>query len=145
MKVRGMKGNINIVADSLAYTIKPMVLQLSGPDSIKVLSYSAKNMAYSISPKYKTKVFKNKIYKSNLSYTPKAYTISAYGNGETNIEHLSSKLIIIDGKEADARDLKKLSAADIESMSVKTGDDMTEKYGDKAKNGVLFITTTKNK
>jgi len=145
MKVRSMKGNINIIADSLAYNIKPMVIQLNGPDSLKTLTYTTKNMAYSISPKYKTKVFKSKIYKSNLSYTPKAYTISAYGNGETNIEHLSSKLIIIDGKEADARDLKKLSAADIESMSVKTGDDMTEKYGDKAKNGVLFITTTKNK
>jgi len=144
MKVRSMKGNINIITDSLTYNSKPMVLQITG-DSLKTLTYTTKNMTYTIKPKLKTFAYKNKVYKSNLSYTPKAYTISAYGNDETNIEHLSSKLIIIDGKEADARDLKKLSAADIESMSVKTGDDMTEKYGDKAQNGVLFITTTKNK
>ena len=64
---------------------------------------------------------------------------------EISINDLSAKLIIIDGKEASAKDLKKLSAADIKSMSSKTSDDLTKKYGDKAKNGVVFITTTKAK
>ncbi len=73
----------------------------------------------------------------------KTYTSTWSGDEETNISHLSTKLIMIDGKEATEKDLKKLSAADIESMSVKSGDDVAEKYGDKAKNGVLFITTKK--
>ncbi|MGZ3755021.1 MAG: M56 family metallopeptidase [Mucilaginibacter sp.] len=64
-------------------------------------------------------------------------------NRENNIENLSSKLIFIDGKEASERDLKKLSAASIESMSAQSGDDIVKKYGDKAKDGVLFITTKK--
>lgn len=64
---------------------------------------------------------------------------------ESTIENLSSKLIFIDGKEASARDMKKLSAADIKSMNVQSGDEVIKKYGDKAKEGVLFITTTKSK
>ena len=66
-------------------------------------------------------------------------------NRENNIENLSSKLIFIDGKEASARDLKKLSAASIESISAQSGDDIVKKYGDKAKDGLLFITTKKAK
>ena len=73
----------------------------------------------------------------NLSYAKR--------NRENNIENLSSKLIFIDGKEASERDLKKLSAASIESMSAQSGDDIVKKYGDKAKDGVLFITTKKAK
>ena len=66
-------------------------------------------------------------------------------NNETSIDHLSDKLTFIDGKEATAKDLKNLRASDIESMSVKKGTDMIKQYGDKAKNGVVFITTTKAK
>jgi uncharacterized membrane protein len=88
--------------------------------------------------------YKNNVYKYNIDYTPKAYTvISSDIDNEANIEHLSEKMIMIDGKEATERDLKKLSAADIESMSVKSGDEMTKKYGSKAKNGVVFIETKK--
>ncbi len=73
-----------------------------------------------------------------------AYTISGR-NHENNINNLSNKLIFIDGKEATARDMKKLSAANIESMSSQSGDEVIKKYGDKAKDGVLFITTKKAK
>jgi len=77
-------------------------------------------------------------------YSPKAVIVTGQGfKSETNIDHLSSKIILIDGKEATESDMKKLSAADIESMSIKSGDDITKKYGDKAKNGVVFITTKK--
>ena len=64
---------------------------------------------------------------------------------ESTIENLSSKLIFIDGKEASAKDMKKLPAADIKSMNVQSGDEVIKKYGEKAKEGVLFITTTKSK
>lgn len=84
-------------------------------------------------------------------YTLKAQMVNtlnltyAKRNRENSIENLSSKLIFIDSKEATARDLKKLSAASIESMSAQSGDDIVKKYGDKAKDGVLFITTKKAK
>jgi bla regulator protein BlaR1 len=118
---------------------RPFVLRFKKQDSLK--GYTA----YVIAPKSKTytlkgKVLANKAFKYNA---PKVYTISTDDNHETNIEHLSAKLIMIDGKEATEDDLKKLSAADIESMSVKSGEEITKKYGDKAKNGVLFIDTKK--
>ena len=117
-----------------------------------------KNKAYAITskyktltiqpytPKYKTLTIKPKLtYKyNNQVYTTKVSKLSSpFVNNETDIEHLSEKMILIDGNEATEHDLKKLSAADIESMSVKSGDEMTQKYGDKAKNGVVFITTKK--
>jgi bla regulator protein BlaR1 len=63
---------------------------------------------------------------------------------EPNIDNFSDKLVIIDGKEATEKDMKKLPASDIQSINVHNGKTMTDKYGDKAKNGVLFITTKKN-
>ncbi|MDB5133144.1 MAG: BlaR1 peptidase, partial [Mucilaginibacter sp.] len=79
-----------------------------------------------------------------LMYTPKAITLSKFNfSTETNINHLSSKMIMVDGKEASERDLKKLSAANIESMSVKSGEEVTRQYGEKAKNGIVFIVTKK--
>jgi len=75
----------------------------------------------------------------------KEITVAGFfrSNREAHIENLSTKLIFIDGKEATERDLKKLSAADIKSMSTKSGEEVTKQYGDKAKEGVLFITTKK--
>jgi hypothetical protein len=102
-----------------------------------------------MNPKFKTLAIKPKIayknvYKYNKAYSSKPFTtFSLNFNAESNIEHLSSKMIMIDGKEANEHDLKKLSAADIESMSVKSGDEITKQYGDKAKNGVVFISTKK--
>jgi len=82
----------------------------------------------------------------SLIYTPRALTINKFRyNHETNISHLSSKLIMINGKEASEHDLKKLSAADIESMSVRSGEEVVKQYGEKAKDGVLFIETKKKK
>jgi bla regulator protein BlaR1 len=66
-------------------------------------------------------------------------------NHETNIDNISSKLIIIDGKEASPKEFKKLSVADIKSISIKSGDEMIKQYGAKAKDGVVFIITKKSK
>ncbi|GAB3904694.1 M56 family metallopeptidase [Mucilaginibacter boryungensis] len=65
-------------------------------------------------------------------------------NGAATIDNFSNKLVVIDGKEATQKQLKKVSAADIESVSVLKGDAATDKYGDKGKNGVIIITTKKN-
>ena len=41
--------------------------------------------------------------------------------------------------------MKKLPASKIENVSVNKSKEMIDKYGDKAQNGVLFITTKKGK
>jgi len=53
------------------------------------------------------------------------------------------KLIIIDGKEATQKQLKKLSADKIETINTMARDTAFSKYGDKAKNGVITISTKK--
>ncbi|MDN3547133.1 M56 family metallopeptidase [Mucilaginibacter aquaedulcis] len=56
-------------------------------------------------------------------------------------------LILVDDKETSEADMKKIDPATIESMNViKTNDDsMVKKYGEKAKDGVILITTKKSK
>lgn len=64
--------------------------------------------------------------------------------------NFNNKLIIIDGKEATTKDLKKLSLDKIETInslpriiSLGNRDTSLAKYGDKGKNGVIIITTKK--
>jgi len=107
-------------------------------------------MVYTIKPGSKAESERAMVYAvpgRGLAYSPRAaVTINGLNfNSETSISHLSGKLIMINGKEASERDLKKLSAADIESMSVRSGEEVTKQYGDKAKDGVLFIETKKRK
>ncbi|WP_374950846.1 M56 family metallopeptidase [Mucilaginibacter sp.] len=59
--------------------------------------------------------------------------------------NMADKLYIIDGKEASEKAMKKLSAFDIDRINVSKDNNMVEQYGDKAKNGVIFIYTKKNK
>lgn len=77
------------------------------------------------------------------------YSYTAKSNLTTNRSQpttVSDKLMIIDGKEATEKEMKKISAADIEKIQiVDPGKEMTDKYGDKAKNGVIFYTTKKNR
>jgi len=53
-------------------------------------------------------------------------------------------LYIIDNREATDEDLENLSANDIKDMDVVKDDEMLKEYGDKAKNGVVRITTSPN-
>ncbi|WP_114938239.1 M56 family metallopeptidase [Mucilaginibacter endophyticus] len=52
-------------------------------------------------------------------------------------------LVIIDGKNSTIDAFKKLDPNKIESISIMKSDDITKKYGDKAKDGVVLITTRK--
>ncbi|MEB0263122.1 MULTISPECIES: hypothetical protein [unclassified Mucilaginibacter] len=58
---------------------------------------------------------------------------------------MSDKLIVIDGKVASEKGLKKLSAFEIDRMSTSNSADTVKKYGDKAKYGVVYIYTKKGK
>jgi hypothetical protein len=73
------------------------------------------------------------------------FKIVNINTNETKINNFSDKLIYIDGKEATEKDMKKLPASKIENVSVNKSKEMIDKYGDKAQNGVLFITTKKGK
>jgi len=68
-----------------------------------------------------------------------------YNINTTN--RISDKLVVIDGKVASEKELKKLSAFDIDRMTTSNGasTDTLKKYGDKAKNGVVYIYTKKLK
>jgi bla regulator protein BlaR1 len=74
--------------------------------------------------------------------TGRIYTTSSTTNG---VNRISDKLIIIDGKEATEKELKKISAFDIDRMNVSSDSDTIKKYGDKAKYGVVYIYTKKGK
>lgn len=54
-----------------------------------------------------------------------------------------SPLIIFDGKEISDEELKKLDINTVEKMEVLKGKSATNKYGNKAKGGVILITTKK--
>jgi bla regulator protein BlaR1 len=68
-----------------------------------------------------------------------------YTTNSTNVNRISDKLIVIDGKVASEKELKKLSAYDIDRMSTSNSTDTVKKYGDKAKYGVVYIYTKKGK
>ncbi len=66
----------------------------------------------------------------------------------TNVKMISprtisfaDKLIVIDGKEASQKELKKVSADKIQTINNLGPDDAEKKYGDKGKNGAILITT----
>jgi len=69
-------------------------------------------------------------------------------NKENKAAFLSSSndkpLIIIDGIVSDNQKIEDIDPDSIESMNVLKGEKATEKYGDKAKDGVIEITTKKN-
>ena len=55
----------------------------------------------------------------------------------------TTPLFYVDGKEASKDVLEKMNPDTIEKVEVLKGDKATEKYGDKAKGGVILITTKK--
>jgi len=87
---------------------------------------------------------------STSSISVDGNTISANNISINNDKgvHLSfdknkSPLILLDGKEVPAADVKKLNPNTIESMNIFNDDSAIKKYGDKAKDGVISIKTKK--
>lgn len=73
-------------------------------------------------------------------------TTFSIGEGKSSsVNRISDKLILIDGKVASEKDVKKLSAFDIDRMNVSNSADTVKKYGEKARYGVVFIYTKKGK
>jgi beta-lactamase regulating signal transducer with metallopeptidase domain len=61
----------------------------------------------------------------------------------SNNEDINVPLFILDGKEITKEDMEKVSPENIASVNVWKGDKAVEKYGEKAKDGVVEITTKK--
>ncbi|MDB5089888.1 MAG: hypothetical protein JWR09_3882 [Mucilaginibacter sp.] len=85
----------------------------------------------------------NSMLYENRTNSRAATLAFANSNSKFSLNHLSDKLIIINGKIASEADMKKISAFDIDRMVLKTDDETKELYGDKAKNGIVFIVTKK--
>ncbi|WP_320019293.1 M56 family metallopeptidase [Labilibaculum manganireducens] len=54
---------------------------------------------------------------------------------------ISNPIYIVDGKKVSAKKANKINPDDIESINVLKGENAIEKYGEKAKNGVVIITS----
>ncbi|PWH83090.1 hypothetical protein DIS18_00610 [Algibacter marinivivus] len=76
-----------------------------------------------------------------------AYKVKAVGKGKSNNKVIiktddgTEPIYIIDGKEVKNKAFKTLDNDDIKSINVLKGDSAIKKYGDRAKNGVVEITT----
>lgn len=68
------------------------------------------------------------------------YREEASGRDSTGGAGFADALIVINGKEATAAELKKLSPEDIAAVNVLKGADAKAKYGDKGKKGVVEVT-----
>lgn len=76
-----------------------------------------------------------------------AYKVKAIGKGKSNNKVIiktddgTEPIYFIDGKEVENKAFKTLDSDDIKTVNVLKGDAAIKKYGDKAKNGVVEITT----
>lgn len=84
---------------------------------------------------------------SGSNKTVEVMEVKGDGDGKKMLfisdEDDSSPLFYIDGKESSKEALDKLDPDTIDKMEVLKGDKAIEKYGDKAKGGVILITTKK--
>ena len=64
---------------------------------------------------------------------------------DISIDSIGNKLIFIDGKEATEEDFKKVPIAGLQSIRVQKSPETVKQYGERAKDGVVFITTKKDK
>jgi len=152
--------NINVVA------VGP-VSKSVGKTYSNVRTYISKNTTSSSSGTGSSSITINgvKAKPTALSYSIKSdddaivahggdVVVAGYGK-KTNVKALNvngvsvmtngdkEPFIVIDGKISTIDAFKKLDVKTVESISILQGDDATKKYGDKAKDGVVLVTTRK--
>jgi len=131
---KGSGENINIEiikeGDSInkkLHKIKEIHIDSDTDDDIKVIEENGDN-------DFILKTDSKKVYK---------YIFSKKGNTIFLNSEQKNALYFVDGKEITFEEMKKISPDDIEKIEVLKGKTATEKYGEKAKNGVILITTKK--
>jgi bla regulator protein BlaR1 len=143
----GVKTSVVVIADAKAFaktqtTVKKNVHVTINPVGKVVLNDVTVDIPDEINLDSTSRIGAN-VYAFNTNKLNKIYKVTTTGY-VNSIDGFSNKLIVIDGKEATKTDLKKLSVSDIKSLTEKVDEKTKNKYGDKAKNGVLFITTKKS-
>lgn len=132
------------------------IIELSGEDKVIEFKGSDKAFAYTIdveddgvefsSDSIIKKKVKTIIWNSNNRDTN--IDVQSFEKGDNHFYFYSDNdsdnaLILIDGKEVDKSEMKKLNSEDIETIEVLKGDKAIEEYGDKAEDGVIIIKTKK--
>jgi hypothetical protein len=136
-----------IVADTPKWNIQ-YTSKLSMNDTTKKITYTFTADKAKVKPNDTTK---KTIYTFTVN-KPKVKPIDVTLIPPPNYTDFTGKLILINGKEVTEDEMKKLSVANIESVIPYSGSDDTgtegsyiKKYGEKAKNGVIWITLKKLK
>jgi len=70
--------------------------------------------------------------------------LAGYYAGKNGLPPTPKTLILVDGKEVSYDELGKIKGESIDHMDVLKDKSAIEKYGEKAKGGVILITTKKN-
>ncbi|MDB5136551.1 MAG: hypothetical protein JWP37_3154 [Mucilaginibacter sp.] len=143
----GVKTSVVVIADTKAFaktqtTVKKNVHVTINPIGKVVLNDVTFDIPDEINLDSTSRIGA-KVYAFNTKKLNKIYKVNTIGY-VNSIDGFANKLIVIDGKEATKTDLKKLSVSDIKSLTETVDEKTKNKYGDKAKNGVLFITTKKS-
>jgi hypothetical protein len=145
----------SINANTISVTGTNVNVDQSSKSSANTVTNSKVNLSYSNKINLDTTLrnnIKDNIIRvtsaSNASVNGKTLSsnnISINNDKGVNISFDKNKnpLIMVDGKEVAPADIKKLNPNIIESMSVLNDDNATKQYGDKAKDGVIIITTKK--
>ncbi|MEZ2334525.1 M56 family metallopeptidase [Mucilaginibacter sp. RCC_168] len=99
----------------------------------------------SIAPLKKSLTTLRSISKTSTNGQSSTTGISVSSNKGIHItaDNGSNPLIMVDGTETTGAALKNINPDRVEKVDVITGDDATKKYGNKAKDGVIIITTKK--
>lgn len=107
-------------------------LEIKDIDSLKVLNKNKEDNASE-----NIFIIKTDDYKSNKQKIIKNENIIFINSNN------EKPIIIIDGKETSSEEMNKVNPDSIEKVEVLKGTSAKEKFGDKAKNGVIIITTKK--
>ena len=136
-----------IVLDSGIVRVKGVKKQGGSGIQYNVRSDAGSNKAVTfVSPGYVTATSTFIETEPGKDVVVKGFRNNANYTFSTNsVNRISDKLIVIDGKIASEKELKKLTAFDIDRMSTSNSADTVKKYGDKAKYGVVYIYTKKGK
>ena len=118
-----------------------------------------KNSANEFSNSFSSNLDTDTISPTYVVINPENHTVFI-GNKEYEVEEMTETeehssitykspdnkepLFFIDGKESNTKDVNDLDPNKIASMNVLKGNNATKKYGEKAKNGVMEITTKKD-
>lgn len=126
-------------------TLKDKPVYITYTPNVALVIKKADTSAYSVAAfdsNTGNKVLKGKVY--TFTQTSPKFRVNGFiSKNGSRIDNFGDKLIVIDGKIATEKQMKRLKLSDIKSLTEKVDDATKEQYGDRAQNGVLLITTKK--